>query len=117
MSYEVQFQHEGSEYTVRGPDIDGVLRLIQGVQTVPPENNYERCRDSAVSTLRRLGYKWRGGDLWVPPLSVPVDTHAELRKTWAPGQKWQTRMSAGGEWYFISGAPGWHANQEYRQCE
>ena len=29
MIYEVQFQHEGAEYTVRGPDIDGVLRLIQ----------------------------------------------------------------------------------------
>ena len=34
MSYEVLFQHEGAEYTVRGPDIDGVLRLIQGVQTI-----------------------------------------------------------------------------------
>lgn len=56
--------------------------LIQGVQTVPPENNYERCRDSAVSTLRRLGYAWRSGG-----------------------------------WALINGAPGRHANQEYRQCE
>ena len=34
MTYEVQFQVGTSEYTVRGPDIDGVLRLIQGVQGV-----------------------------------------------------------------------------------
>ena len=67
MTYEVQFQHEGAEYTVRGPDIDGVLRLIQGVQGAEDKSDYERCRDSAVSTLRRLGYEWRGGDLWVPP--------------------------------------------------
>ena len=37
MSYEVQFQHEGAEYIVRGPDIDGVLRLIQGVQAAPSD--------------------------------------------------------------------------------
>ena len=48
MSYEVQFQHEGAEYVVRGPDIDGVLRLIQGVQS--------------------LKYEWCGGELWAPPI-------------------------------------------------
>ena len=36
MTYEVQFQHEGAEYKVIGPDIDGVLRLLQGVQAIPP---------------------------------------------------------------------------------
>ena len=42
MTYEVQFQHEGAEYIVRGPDIDGVLRLIQGVQTItkPPDDGW-----------------------------------------------------------------------------
>ena len=34
MTYEVQFQVGTAEYTARGPDIDGVLRLIQGVQGV-----------------------------------------------------------------------------------
>ena len=32
MTYEVHFQLADAQYTVRGPDIDGVLALIQGVQ-------------------------------------------------------------------------------------
>ena len=32
-------------------------------------------------------------------------------------RKIEDGVSAGGEWCFISGVPGWHANQEYRQCE
>ena len=32
MTYEVKFQLGDAQYTVRGPDIDGVLALIQGVQ-------------------------------------------------------------------------------------
>jgi hypothetical protein len=88
MTYEVQFQHEGAEYTVRGPDIDGVLRLIQGVQGVGR----------------------------VPPLGPVPDPHAELRKTWAPGQKWQTRHRRATEWVYVGGVPAWHPDQEYRKC-
>ena len=36
MTYEVHFQLADAQYTVRGPDIDGVLLLIQGVQAIPP---------------------------------------------------------------------------------
>ena len=68
MSYEVQFQHEGAEYIVRGPDIDGVLRLIQGVQRADDKSDYERCQEAAVTTLRRLKYEWRGGEQWTPPI-------------------------------------------------
>lgn len=58
MSYEVLFQHEGAEYTVRGPDIDGVLRLIQGVQTItkPADDGW---------------VEWNGGNL-------PVAAHCEV---------------------------------------
>ena len=124
MTYEVQFQHEGAEYIVRGPDIDGVLRLIQGVQGAEDKSDYERCRDSAVSTLRRLGYEWRGGEQWSPPIgpppawvNEPKDPHAELRKTWAPGQRWQTRVKGATDWLHLRDDPCWHSDQEYRQCE
>ena len=89
MTYEVQFQVGTAEYTVRGPDIDGVLRLIQGVQGVGrvPEPSH--------------------------------DPHAELRKTWAPGQRWQTRIFRNGVWGewsdAISSGPLWLPQQEYRR--
>ena len=89
MSYEVQFQLADAQYTVRGPDIDGVLRLIQGVQGVG-------C---------------------VPPLGPVPDPHAELRKTWCPGQKWQTRHRSATEWVYVGGSPAWHPDQEYRKRE
>ena len=74
MSYEVQFQHAGAEYIVRGPDIDGVLRLIRGVQGAEDKSDYERCQEAAVTTLRGLKYEWRGGESWVPPGgSKPAD--------------------------------------------
>lgn len=68
MTYEVQFQHEGAEYKVIGPDIDGVLRLIQGVQRTDDKSDYERCQEAAVTTLRGMNYEWRGGEQWVPPI-------------------------------------------------
>ncbi len=66
MSYEVQFQHEGAEYTVRGPDIDGVLRLIQGVQGLP-------TGDSAQAKLQWV--EWPGGGCPVPPGVVVAIQH------------------------------------------
>lgn len=68
MTYEVQFQVGTAEYTVRGPDIDGVLRLIQGVQGAEDKSDYERCQEAAVTTLRDMGYEWRGGEQWAPPV-------------------------------------------------
>ena len=117
MTYEVQFQVGTTEYTVRGPDIDGVLRLIQGVQGAEDKSDYERCQAAAVTTLRRMKYEWRGGELWAPPVGPAPDPHAELRKTWAPGQKWQTRHRSATEWIHLGGAPAWHPDQEYRKCE
>ena len=72
MTYEVQFQHEGAEYTVRGPDIDGVLRLIQGARGVGRVPEW---------------IDWAGGDR-----PVPVDAKVEVqfrgggRATGAAGQ-------------------------------
>lgn len=83
MSYEVQFQLADAQYTVRGPDIDGVLALIQGVQGTEVVPEYETRRDAAEATLRGLKYEWRGGEQWAPPIqSTPEPEWIE----WPGGQ-------------------------------
>lgn len=48
-----------------------------------------------------------------------ADPHAELRKTWAPGQRWQARAwrdGVWGEWTDAnSGGPLWFPHQQYRR--
>ena len=59
-------------------------------------------------------------DLPGPPpawANEPKDPHAELRKTWAPGQRWQTRVKGSTDWLHLRDDPCWHSDQEYRQCE
>ena len=132
MTYEVQFQLGDAQYTVIGPDIDGVLTLIQGVQGTEVVPEHEARRDAAEATLKRLKYEWRGGEQWAPPIgqppigrpppwvNEPEDPHAELRKSWAPGQRWETRPRGVKEWMYVGGyvggCPEWHPDQEYRQC-
>lgn len=51
--------------------------------------------------------------------AMNFDPHAELRKTWQPGQRWQTRTMRHGVWGdwsdTISGRPLWFAHQQYRR--
>lgn len=61
MTYEVQFQVGATEYTVRGPDIDGVLRLIRGVQALPPPQLLEPYAPADNPWI-----DWVGGSLPVP---------------------------------------------------
>lgn len=63
MTYEVQFQVAAAEYTVRGPDIDGVLRLIQGVQGVGRVPEWIDWAGGAcpVSPDTRLEVEFRNG--------------------------------------------------------
>lgn len=45
---------------------------------------------------------------------TPTDTpHAELRKTWREGQRWQTRGNP--EWEWLDTTPCWWPDQEYRR--
>lgn len=50
----------------------------------------------------------------VPASGEPSEApHAELRKAWREGQRWQTRGSPTGQW--LDTTPHWHADQEYRR--
>jgi hypothetical protein len=46
----------------------------------------------------------------------PVETHAELRKTWKKGQTWQARENESEQWSpGYSDEPWWVSNFQYRQ--
>ena len=65
MTYEVHFQLADAQYTVRGPDIDGVLRLIQGVQGLSAEAGVPKPVIAVIGGW----VEWAGGpcpvDSWV----------------------------------------------------
>ena len=84
MTYEVHFQLGDAQYTVRGPDIDGMLQLIQGLQDTVVVPHIEERRDAAEATLKCLKYEWRGGEQWVPPIqSTPEPAWID----WAGGPR------------------------------
>lgn len=43
------------------------------------------------------------------------EPHTELRKSWAPGQRWQTRIPAFTEWFDLTVPPAWFWYAEYRR--
>lgn len=43
------------------------------------------------------------------------DPHAEMRKTWAPGQRWQVRAPGNRNWGDFNGKPSWSCHLEYRR--
>lgn len=47
--------------------------------------------------------------------SLRDEPHAELRKTWAPGQRWQVRLPDGRNWGDFNGEPSWAMGLEYRR--
>ncbi|MGB4448695.1 MAG: hypothetical protein WBI92_11740 [Cloacibacterium sp.] len=52
-------------------------------------------------------------------LAVNPGPHAELRKTWQPGQRWQARSFRNGQWGpwtdAVAGEPFWFPHQDYRR--
>lgn len=46
---------------------------------------------------------------------VSADPHAAVRRTWAPGQRWQVRWWGHGEWEDHSDTPKWLVVHEYRR--
>jgi hypothetical protein len=50
---------------------------------------------------------------------VNPDPHAELRKTWRPGQRWQARSFRNGQWGpwtdAVASEPFWFPHQDYRR--
>lgn len=53
---------------------------------------------------------------WVKAAEVASNSqHEELRRSYKPGQRWQTRIPAFTDWFELPGEPGWFSYAEYRQ--
>lgn len=127
MTYEVQLQIGSVQYIVRGPETDGVLSLIERLQTIgrpdpisarsladlfakrkgrevrddtdPVPVTSPACRDAAEATLKRMGYYWNGGVLWRPPIGkAPVFEDTPLPKIEEPHADLRATWAPGQHW-------------------
>ena len=77
----------------------------------------EYDKPSQLADAFRLG--WVAALAAAPAQAVPAPgepseaPHAELRKIWRKGQRWQTRGDPAGPW--LDTTPCWHADREYRR--
>lgn len=75
--------------------------------------------EEAVDTLQRWLEIQNEDDAFMATfddrLPLDADPHAELRKTWAPGQRWQVSWWGIGGWVDCSETPEWHAVHSYRR--
>lgn len=125
MTYEVENKAGNISVVYRATSIPDVLDLVAAAKGVPVLDGEKRT--AAVATLESMGYLWEGGILWRPPVAEapaqplpeiekPEDPHAELRKTWAPWQRWQAAGKFGGVWHdIICGPPSWRADEIYQR--
>ena len=100
MTYEVHFQLADAQYTVRGPDIDGVLRLIQGVQAIPPAQLLEPYTPADNPWI-----DWAGG-------SCPVPAETKVEVELCDGQTVSDRAGRLAWWHDCAGDI-----VRYRVCE
>ena len=80
--------------------------------------DWEKDVQEAIDSLNRA-LQMRAEDCSKAASEPPSnDPHAELRKTWRPGQRWQARgMGASGweEWINIGTDPMWRHELQYRR--
>lgn len=96
---------------------DNPLGLIQWLQ-----HAYEECLDQAVYLKRAMelmqGVEAKCAETTLPIPSNPAelkDPHAELRKTWRKGHRWQFRYVDDVCWCDCAGKPLWDDNAQYRR--
>ncbi len=69
----------------------------------------------------KLDEEGRMKDVFAGNTQQSADPHAELRKTWKPGQRWQERTTRFPErknwctWAELEGEPNWWNDWEYRR--
>lgn len=104
------------------PGADDDMTVMSVVDLIP--GMYSAIQDAlrygtGIAVINPMDiFKPQGGDagtMKLDPTPV-VDPHAELRKTWAPDQRWQFRgKKAAGDWSNVVGVPLWDAGVEYRR--
>lgn len=135
--------HDHYKKDVRHLDMIDVYRVIELFEVTHPAlqhalkkilaagnrgaKGWEKDVQEAIDSLNRA-LQMRAEDAGVNvglhvneamPKDMQNDPHAELRKTWKPGQRWQGRgmgSSGWGAWVNIIGVePFWSPNQQYRR--
>lgn len=126
--------HDHYKKDVRHLDMIDVYRVIELFEVTHPAlqhalkkvlcagdrgaKDWEKDVQEAVDSLNRA-LQMRAEDCGKgAPEPKSDDPHAELRKTWKHGQRWQARgMGASGweEWINIGADPMWRPERQYRR--
>lgn len=87
--------------------------------------DWEKDVQEAIDSLNRalqMREEDAGASVGLPvneamPQYAQNDPHAELRKTWKPGQRWQGRLRGDEpqDWSECGESPSWHPSLEYRR--
>lgn len=68
------------------------------------------------SWMRNVSYRRHPDDVVVSESVDPSpDPHAQLKKAWAPGQRWQFRCYESEDWRDVAGNPAWNPHVAYRR--
>lgn len=70
------------QYVVGGLEFErkGLFAFAKHIRSLPDLDLERSRRDAAVETLNYLGYVWKGGEQWKPPLGKRRPDHSELVK-------------------------------------
>jgi hypothetical protein len=98
------------------PVIDTQMKAQEQTFGGQQSNKREAILQDPVEWLKRHG-RIDLRDLAEPAPQESDDPHAELRKTWKPGQRWQGRLRDSGplDWSECGESPSWHPSLEYRR--
>ncbi len=125
--YRVMAKAE-AEIPVAQPDADGWIDWKGGDRPMNASEVVEvRFRDGIIGGKRlAASWVWRhtadDNDIVAYRIHKPAEPekaaepHAELRKTWAPGQRWESSYGPGDDWTEVCASPpNWYQDKLYRR--
>lgn len=77
--------------------------------------DWEKDVQEAIDSLNRALQMREEDDKGNANMLDTADPHAELRKTWKPGQRWQYFIDPAGKWVDVVGDPVWNVYLQYRR--
>lgn len=102
------YKHHYTELLDAAVYVKRIIELMEGVQGRQEEA--DECGAAEIARFQSTTLE-DGSTLTA---SGPVDPHAELRKTWKPGQRWQ-QSGPDGVWHNCNNQPLWAGWMKYRR--
>lgn len=77
-----------------------------------------KSKENPLGLVRAEAISQNGAARELQDGSIVVDPHHELRKTWAPGQRWEQAAPGADDWYpcLSDKGPLWASWMQYRRC-